>query len=113
MTSDARDLHRYVKERSTKIQINEDKLKRENVDRMSSLAKIRTTHSNIRNVKNDAKENERQKLSRTLMANLVTSADYPDAPDYIPDMINVLKNVLGNVLIFFLLFYIINFIFKL
>lgn len=76
--------------------INEAQLRKENRDRMSSLEKIREDHGLARSAKNEAKEKERQKITRTLLANLVTSADFEDCPDYIPPIINVLKNILGN-----------------
>lgn len=96
MSSDAKHLHKLVKHRDAQIKAIETKLKKEKRDKMSSLDKIRDDHSHMRCAKNDAKELERQKLSRTLMANLCTAADYPDSPGYVVHMINILKNILGK-----------------
>ena len=96
MSDDAKELHKLINQRNDQQKSNEEKLKKENEERLNSLMKIRAENSNMRNAKNDAKEMERQKLSRTLFSNLVSSSDFPDSPSFVPHMINVLKNILGN-----------------
>lgn len=96
MTNDAKYLHKLVKHRSMKIQSAEAQFKKENRERLSSIQKTRLDHSQIRASKNDAKENERQKITRSLVAALVTSADYPGCPEYVPPMINFMKNISGT-----------------
>lgn len=95
MTKDAKYLHLLVKKRKCLVKDNEELLKKESRERMTTLEQIREEHSLTRTAKNESKENERQKISRTLMAKLVTAADFPGCPDYVPAMINVLKNILG------------------
>ena len=96
MSEDAKSLQQLLKRREGLVKDIEDKLSAENKERNASLSKIRNINSSLRTSKNEKKEQERQKLTRTLMANLCTAADYPDAPPYVPHMINVLKNILGN-----------------
>lgn len=96
MTADAKELQRLVKERKGLIDEHEKRLAKEKKDRKESLDKVRNMHTNMRSAKNDAKEQDRQAVSRTLMTNLVTSADYPDAPAFVPHLINVIQNILGN-----------------
>lgn len=103
MSNDAKHLHELIKQREILINENVLKLKTEKKNQMSTLDKIREEHSQIRCAKNDAKEQDRQKLSRTLMANLVTAADYPNCPPYVHHIINFLKNILGNVFCVFFL----------
>ena len=104
MTKDAKYLHQLVKKRTDLINANEEKLKKEQRERMSTLNQIREDHSLVRNAKNESKESERQKISRTLMAKLVSAADFPGCPDYVPPMINVMKNILGNYYVIFFFF---------
>lgn len=96
MNKEAQYLHQLIKHRKALIKANEIKLKKEKKKMMSNLDKIREDQSHFRCMKSDAKELERQKLSRTLMANLCTAADYPGCPPYVPHMINLLKNIMGN-----------------
>lgn len=95
MSRDAKYLHRLVKHRAALIKSNETKARKEKNSQLSNIDKIREENSKMRNAKNEAKELDRQKISRTLMANLVTAADYPDSPKYVHHLINVLKNILG------------------
>ena len=95
MSNDAKELHKLIKYRDDLIYENEMKLKNEKRQHQSTLEKIRDDQSNMRCAKNDCKEQERQKVSRTVMANLVTAADYPGCPSYVHHIINVLKNILG------------------
>ena len=110
MARDANLIHELVKHRSFQVAANEEKVKKHNMEWNEDLKKMRVDLSNIRNAKNDAKEAERMKLTRTLMANLVSSADYPDAPPYVHHMINVFKNIMGNVNIY-ILYYILYIIY--
>lgn len=96
MANDAKFLHNLVKQRTEVMKSNEEQLRKENRERMSTLQQIREDQSLNRVAKNDSKESERQKISRTLMAKLVSSADYPGCPDYVPPMINIMKNILGK-----------------
>ena len=96
MTKDAKSLHNMVKHRSELLKANDERLQQENEQIAANLRKIQSEESKKRHSKLEAKEHERQKLSRTMMANLVTAADYPDAPTFVPHMINVLKNILGT-----------------
>lgn len=101
MTEDAKQLHKLLKQRQSEIKANEEKMRKESRERMSTLDQIREDHSLARTAKNESKESERQKISRTLMSKLVTAADFPGCPDYVPAIINVLKNILGNLLYHF------------
>lgn len=96
MSGDAKRLHKLVKERQDHIEGMEEKKRNEKEERVSSLAQIRESQSILRQKKNDAKEQERTTLSRTLMTKFVTSADYPDCPPFVPHLINMLKNIIGT-----------------
>lgn len=96
MTEDAKSLNKLLKDRKDLVKSNEEKVAAENKKRLMELSKIRDTAKKMRMAKDDAKERERKKKSRTFMHNLETSADYPEAPQYVPHMINVLKNILGK-----------------
>lgn len=96
MSEDAKRLQSLVKQRQDLVKAVEDKLAKENKERQASLVKIRESHSSLRTARNEAKEKERRKVSRTLMANLCNAADYPDAPPYVPHMINVMQNILSK-----------------
>lgn len=96
MSEDAKMLHKIINQRNKVVEENEQRLAKENKERHASLLKIQKNQSSLRTARQDAKELERQKLSRTLMANLVTAADYPDAPPYVPHMINMMQNILGT-----------------
>ena len=95
MAEDAKYLQKLVKQRDNQINANEAQLKKDKHEKLSFLDKIREDLSVTRCTKNDEKEKDRQRVSRTLMAALVTAADYPGCPDYVPAIINVLKNILG------------------
>lgn len=96
MSEDAKELHTLINKRKSLLTEMEEKLKKKRNQTLSSLSEIRARHSNIRQAKNEAKEQERKALSRTMMAKLVSSSDYPECPPYVPDIINVLKNILGK-----------------
>lgn len=96
MNNDAKKLHSLVKERNIIVKRNEEIVAKENRDRMSHIDQIRSRQIEVRTAKEDKKEKERSNLSRTMMANLVSSSDYPGCPPYVPHMINVMKNVMGN-----------------
>ena len=98
MSNDAEQLHKLIRQRTALLKKNV-LFENEEKDRNSKLSKIREQQSSIRSVKNDAKELERLKLSRTIMANLISSADYPECPPYVPHIINVLKNMSGIILL--------------
>ena len=96
MAEDARALLKLIEERNVKVKANEEGIARENKERQDSLADIRKAQSKARITKNKNKEEECKTISRTIMANLVSAADYPGAPRYVPDMINVLQNILSK-----------------
>lgn len=95
MSADAKTLNKLVKQRETEVKKNQKKIVTENRERLEKVDLVRKKNSSLRSKKNDEKESGRKAISRTLMANLVSAADYPDAPPYVPHMINVLKNILG------------------
>ena len=96
MNQDVHHLNKLVKHRNAVIKDNERIIEKEKRNEMSALDKIREDHCQMRCAKNDAKEVERQKVSRTYMANLSTAAESPDCPPYVHHIINVLKNILGK-----------------
>lgn len=98
MSGDAKELHKFLVERKTLLDERDELLAKEKNDRLTSQLQARRKKSAARIDKEHSKENERKKVSRTLMANLVTAADYPDAPTYIPHMINVCQNILGSLI---------------
>lgn len=95
MSEHAKELHSLIKERKKLVDSYEEKHAKEKKERLEGVEKIRQTHANMRSAKNDAKERDRQAAARTMMANLVSSADYPDSPPFIPHLLNVLQNILG------------------
>lgn len=96
MKHDCKALNNAILKRQTLIDANSKKNSKESEEKMSSLSNIRQNQSRSRTARNDVKEQARHKVSRTLMANLVSAADYPDAPSYIPPLMDFLKNILGN-----------------
>lgn len=100
MTKDARSLHNLVKDRQQVQKRNGENLAVEAKQRLQNLAKIRQEESKKRISTIDTKEQERKKISRSLMHNLTTAADYPGCPQYVPHMINILKNILGKFIIY-------------